>query len=109
VTRDESERFLATVSEEWPDFYAFFLMALRAGMRLGELLAVQWQDLDLRDPHIEVQRNLVAGKLTTPKNSNCRRVDMSAQLAKALTHHRAARQSGGTESGRASARVGVHE
>jgi len=46
-------------------------------MRLGELLAVQWRDLDLSERFVEAQRNLVCGKLTTPKNHQRRRVDLS--------------------------------
>src|SRR6185369_3648016 len=52
--------------------------------RLGELLALQWGDINFTNRFIEVQRNLVSGKLTTPKNTNRRRVDMSAHLTETL-------------------------
>jgi integrase len=84
LTRDEAQTFLTTVEKHWPDFYNFFLCALRTGMRLGELLALQWGDVDLTGRFIDVQRNLVSGKVTTPKNSTRRRVDMSAHLAETL-------------------------
>jgi integrase len=84
LTREEAQTFLAAIEKHWPEHYAFFLCALRTGMRLGELLALQWGDLDFKSRFIEVQRNLVAGKVTTPKNSNRRRVDVSAHLAEAL-------------------------
>ena len=90
---------LSAVSTTWPELHVLFLMALRTGMRLGELLAVQWGDLDLVDRFVEVQRNLVSGKLTTPKNTNTRRVDMSAQLAEALTRHRAAAKADALKAG----------
>lgn len=60
------------------------MTALRTGLRLGELLALQWDDIDWHDGYIQVQRNLVAGKLTTPKNHQCRRVDLSRQLRATL-------------------------
>src|SRR5262249_27728678 len=41
-------------------------------------------DIDFNGRFIEVRRNLVAGRLTTPKNGRTRRVDMSAQLATTL-------------------------
>jgi integrase len=52
--------------------------------RLGELMAVQLGDLDLVNRFVEVQRNLVSGRVTTPKNHNRRRVDLSGQLTTAL-------------------------
>lgn len=84
LTREDAHTFLTTIETHWPGHYAFFLCALRTGMRLGELLALQWGDLDFKNGFIEVQRNLVSGKLTTPKNRKRRRVDMSAHLMETL-------------------------
>jgi integrase len=84
LTREEAATFLQTAREHAPREYALFLCALRTGMRLGELLGLQWGDVDFRGKFIEVRRNLVAGRLTTPKNGKTRRVDMSGQLAEAL-------------------------
>lgn len=53
-------------------------------MRLGELLGLQWGDVDFHGRFIEVRRTLVAGRVTTPKNGKSRRVDMSNQLGDAL-------------------------
>src|SRR5262249_57177234 len=61
-----------------------FLCALRTGLRLGELLGLQWGDVDFHGRFVEVRRNLVAGRITTPKSGRTRRVDMSAQLAETL-------------------------
>jgi integrase len=49
-------------------------------MRAGELLALQWGDINWRHSRLEVRRNLVRGQLTTPKNHQRRRVDLSRQL-----------------------------
>ena len=51
---------------------------------LGELLALQWGDIGWNDRFIAVRRNIVRGKLTTPKSHQQRRVDMSPQLMEAL-------------------------
>lgn len=67
-----------------PREHVLFLCALRTGMRLGELLGLQWGDIDFHGRFIDVRRNRVAGRTTTPKNGKTRRVDMSAQLAQAL-------------------------
>jgi integrase len=84
LTREESERFLTTASSFRPEYYVFFLTALRAGLRLGELLALQCGRSGFCCPFIEVRRSLASGRLTTPKNHNRRRVDMSKQLGEAL-------------------------
>ncbi len=60
------------------------MTALRTGMRLGELLGLQWADIHFAGKFIEVKRNRVAGRITTPKNGKSRRIDMSKQLAETL-------------------------
>jgi site-specific recombinase XerC len=41
MTRGEAEAFLASATELCPDYHPLFLMAFRAGLRKGELLAVK--------------------------------------------------------------------
>jgi len=53
-------------------------------VRAGELLALQWSDFNWRRGFVQIQRNLVRGQLTTPKNHQSRRVDLSRQLQVAL-------------------------
>lgn len=83
-TREEAAQFLATAKEGAPREFPLFLTALRTGMRLGELLGLEWGDIDFAGRFIEVRRNRVAGRITTPKNGKGRRVDMSQQLTETL-------------------------
>jgi integrase len=53
-------------------------------LRLGELLGLEWGDIDFRGGFIEVRRAHVKGQLTTPKSGKSRRVDLSRQLAENL-------------------------
>jgi integrase len=73
-----------TAKEHYPRWYPFFLTALRTGMRLGELLALQPGDLDFNGGFIEVKRNFTRGHLTTTKSGKSRRVDMSKELSATL-------------------------
>ena len=90
MSRVEAEQFLASAEELCPDLCALFLMALRAGLRKGELIAVKWGDIQFGssedDPnrYVLVQRNFVQGKFTTPKSKKSRRVDLSGQLRRTL-------------------------
>ena len=56
----------------------------RAGLRLGEALALQWEDLHFRAREIRVARGFSRGRLDTPKSRHGRTVDMSQQLARML-------------------------
>jgi integrase len=84
LTPEEVQRFLAVARQQTPREYPLFLCAVRKGLRLGELLALQWGDIDVHGYFLEVRRNLVAGRITTPKNGKIRRVDMTAQLTEVL-------------------------
>ncbi len=41
LTREESERLLEAAKEFCPDYAPLFIAALRAGLRRGELVAIQ--------------------------------------------------------------------
>ncbi|HYL14835.1 MAG TPA: site-specific integrase [Terriglobales bacterium] len=90
MTRTEAEAFLSAVREVCPDWYPFFLTALRAGLRKGELIALKWGDIQFgespEDPnrYILVQRNYSDGRFTSPKSKKSRRVDLSKHLRNVL-------------------------
>ena len=73
-----------------PERYPLFLTALRAGLRLGELLALQWQDIQFGDSEddpnrfILVRHNFTRRQFTTTKNRRERRVDLSKELRRVL-------------------------
>jgi hypothetical protein len=83
-TKDEGEHLIETARKEYPEWHPWILCALRTGLRLGELLALQWGDLDWHGRYILVTRSLVRGVETTPKNHHKRRVDLSPQLRAVL-------------------------
>lgn len=92
LTREEARDFLEGVREHYPQHYPFFLCALRTGMRLGELVGLQWGDIDFHGGFIEVRRAYFKGRLVTPKNGKSRRIDMSRQLSETLKALYAARK-----------------
>ena len=61
------------------------LLLARTGMRLGEALALQWQDLNFAEREIRVARALgAAGRIDTPKSGRGRTVDVSQELVRTL-------------------------
>ncbi len=100
LTHVEAHQFLQAVKDRVPEYHPFFLCALRTGMRLGELLALQWGDVDFAGRLIDVRRNLVAGRLTSTKNTNRRRVDMSLKLTESLRAHQRRAKAASLKAGR---------
>ena len=80
----DAEYFADTAREHFPRWYPFVLCGLRTGMRLGELLGLEWGDIDWRNETIKVRRNWTRGALTTPKNHQRRTVRMSPKLRATL-------------------------
>ena len=92
LTRDEASILLTTAKESFPGFYPYLLCALRTGCRFGELLGIQWSDVDFHGSFIEIRRAIVRGRETTPKNHKSRRADMSQQLQEELKELKEFRQ-----------------
>jgi integrase len=84
MTREQREVFLQTAANETPAYFALFVTLAGTGMRLGEALALQWDDLDLEGREIRVQRALSRGRIDTPKAGHGRTVDISQMLARML-------------------------
>jgi len=84
LTREELATLLETAREKMHHYYPLLLCAPRSGLREGELIGLRFCDLDFNGRFIEVRRNVVRGKVTTPKNGKTRRVDMSMQLTNVL-------------------------
>jgi integrase len=84
LTRHELAQFLTYTKQAAPNVYPLFLCAARTGLRQGELLALQWDDLNLAGRFVEVRRNFTHGRLTTPKSGESRRGDLSRELTATL-------------------------
>ena len=56
LTREEMQRFLIQAKEE--GYFELFLMELATGLRRGEILALQWGDLDFATGALRIQRQV---------------------------------------------------
>jgi integrase len=71
---------------------ALFVTTLALGLRRGEVLGLQWEDIDIRAGRLRVQRQLLrfGGRLqlVEPKTDGARRVlDLPQSVVKTLTEH----------------------
>ena len=87
LTPDEVRRFLQHVPE---DRYAFYLTAVMTGMRIGELLAMRWSNLDLENGQYHIRERVYMDIFDVPKSrASIRSVDLTPSVVAALTAHRA--------------------
>lgn len=81
----EAERLLAAADGEWR---TMILVALRTGMRHGELIGLRWEDVDLVAGRISVRQNVVNGHVGTPKSGKPREIPLGLEVKAALKAHR---------------------
>jgi integrase len=64
-TSEQARRFLEHAKKAEDELYAAFVLTLVMGLRRGEVLGLVWDDLDLENGELTVDRQLqrVAGKL----------------------------------------------
>jgi len=63
---------------------AIYLTAAFTGLRLGELLALAWRDVDFTGSVVRVRASYAAGVSTTPKSGKVRAVPLAPDVATAL-------------------------
>jgi integrase len=61
-----------------------FLTAAFTGLRMGELLALRWRDVDFAGRTIRVRASCYLGQLTTPKSGKVRAVPLAPDVAAVL-------------------------
>jgi integrase len=95
LSPDEAKRFLSEVDED--RLAALYTLALHTGMRLGEMLALRWVDVDLaKSPALHVRATLryVNADLyyfDPPKTERSRRrISLNSAVTEVLKRHRVA-------------------
>jgi integrase len=85
-TIEELHAIEARCREKFPEHYSFILCMARTGMRIGEVTALQWIDIDFSKNYIIVRRNIPHHSQveTTKTVASQRKVNMSPELAEEL-------------------------
>jgi integrase len=81
----EAARLIDAGEGEWR---TVILLALKTGLRQGELLALRWEDVDLVAGKIRIAHSVTRGVVTTPKSGKPREVPLSDAAVRALRAHR---------------------
>lgn len=83
-TIEEYAKLLAGALEESPFWYAAECLAGDAGLRIGEIRELKWEDVDLINGYLHVRRQAGNGHIGTPKGRTSRIVPMTSRLIAAL-------------------------
>ena len=85
---DEFERLVEAARLHDARTHLIVLLGGEAGMRCGEMIALEWTDVDLASRQVCIGRSDWNGQITTPKGGRLRRVPLTKRLGKALQDHR---------------------
>ncbi len=85
LTVEEANALIDAAKAEWR---TMILLALRTGLRQGELLGLQWKDINLELGFLSVERAIYRGRIGSPKSNKGRTVPLSNEAVNALIAHK---------------------
>lgn len=85
---DAYERLVAAAKATDARTYLITLLGGEAGLRCGEMIALEWRDVDLGKQQVCVQRSAWNGQVTIPKGGRLRYVSLTTRLVAAFRDHR---------------------
>src|SRR5215218_7988906 len=69
----QAKKLLDTAWDTQPYYYPLYMLAVTTGMRSGEILGLQWRDVDLDAGTLQVRRTVFNGAVSTPKTARSNR------------------------------------
>ena len=86
---EATEAVLKVAREKYPVIYPALLLGCRAGLRIGEVSGLSWEDVDFDERTLTVRRTNHKGHLDSPKGGREQVIPLSPELEAALRGHRA--------------------
>jgi integrase len=84
----EAERLLDAAVQRAPEWYLPILLALRTGLRRGELYELRWGDIDLTAGRLRVARSISWGHIGPTKTDTARTIPLAPATVAAIRRHR---------------------
>jgi integrase len=81
LTETEAEKLLTYANGQWNDM---ILLAVRTGLRFGELIALRWKDINLEEKILNVNRSIVRSVEGSPKSNKSRTVPLTSSVMQML-------------------------
>ena len=85
---DAFEQLVAAAQAVDANTHLIVLLGGEAGLRCGEMMALEWPDVDLGKRQLRICRSEWHGQVTATKGGRTRYVEMTRRLASALQEHR---------------------
>jgi integrase len=88
LSEEEVNRLLEATEDEWP-YRTLYFLAIQTGMRLGELMGLKWDDINMDDGYIQVIRQLSRQdgynfEYKPPKHDSKRRINLNPDTVNEL-------------------------
>jgi integrase len=81
---DEYERLVEAAKALGPVTHLIVLLGGEAGLRCGEIIGLEWRDVNFENRQLCIQRSEWRGHITVPKGGRIMHVPMTHRLSKAL-------------------------
>ncbi len=78
LTEDEANCLVSCADEE--PWRTMILLALKTGLRLGELVGLMWEDIDLEKRMLTVRRSVVNNIIDSPKSNRIRHIPLTQEV-----------------------------
>jgi len=91
---DQAKSFLSACMKHRPEFYELFAVLLGTGMRLGEVLALTWADIDFKTKTARINKGY-RRQLSSTKTNKAREVALGSEVYSILRRLKAARMRNG--------------
>lgn len=95
LTREQQSKLMSFVKDESPEMYVLLSVALGAGLRLGELIGLTWDEINLEQGYIYLEHQLVYEygssikfRIAPPKYGEIRKIPLQKNLIRILTEYK---------------------
>lgn len=88
LTEEEYNKLLDEAQKISRDFYEMVLFTLRTGVRVGELMALRWEDIDFDRQNVTIRRSIVNGIIGSPKSNKSRQIPLSDDIFSVIKNKR---------------------
>ena len=85
---EEYEQLVGSARVSGPNAHLLVLLGGEAGLRMGEMIALEWDNVEFHKMQLHVRRSDWNGHVTVPKGGRPRRIPMTKRLSSALQGHR---------------------
>lgn len=92
LDEEQIQQFLDCAKQRSIKTFAMMATFLYTGMRRGELLALEWSDIDFKNQTIKISKQIYNHQKVTPKNNKHRTVDIPINLVEILKEYKKEQQ-----------------